>query len=126
MAEYLKEIIGDQLYVPHESDFQTTNLPSPEELRNFVVLVAKKLPRGVVDDAEFYAETEEQPDQLGEDQLVDPSTEGCERIDMNIRESAVRKKYKIAKALSDLVYVKEGQFKGFVYAKDDGKSDLWW
>ena len=137
MAEYLREILKDQLFTAQTDTIERSNLPSPEELRGFVFLVAKKLPNGIVNDAEFYAvavdDTAEEGKENEEKQAncngrdgscVDETGKVLQPVDKKERESDtnVRKKFKVAKALSDCVFVREVQFRGFVVTRDDGKS----
>jgi hypothetical protein len=84
-------------------------------LRGFVFLVAKKLPTGIGNDAEFYAaavdDAAKEPTAWNgrNGDCVDIKGEGFRRIDMSEGESdlKVRKKIKLAKALSDCVFLRE-------------------
>ncbi|XP_055338597.1 1-phosphatidylinositol 4,5-bisphosphate phosphodiesterase eta-2-like isoform X2 [Paramacrobiotus metropolitanus] len=135
MAEYLKDILKEQLFVGEKESADMNNLPSPEQLRNCVLLAAKKLPPGAIDDAEFYEVKEgcvsdqEDDSEMSFLSIYEPFTDESDweqrfahyRVKFSHHEKDKRRKFQIAKAFSDCVFIKEGEFRGFLYARDDGK-----
>ncbi|OQV17418.1 1-phosphatidylinositol 4,5-bisphosphate phosphodiesterase delta-4 [Hypsibius exemplaris] len=123
MAHYLKEIFAERLFTATKADTERLTLPSPEELRGCVFIVAKKLPDGLPDDALEYAEGDVQSktatgvlngNKLGN---VLQSINNLAQAPVGLLAAS-----KVAKELSDCVFVREVPFRGFVVAKDNGHS----
>ena len=97
MADHLRNILGDMLYV-HTIDSAEQQLPAPAQLRNKVLIKAKRLP----------------PDASSNEGEDDEDDDENEEASVNAVEKKKNKKKKLSKKLSDLVnYIHAVHFPGF-------------
>ncbi|XP_072034254.1 1-phosphatidylinositol 4,5-bisphosphate phosphodiesterase delta-4-like isoform X2 [Amphiura filiformis] len=138
MAKYLKDILGDKLYMqPVRKDGQ---MPSPEDLKERILIKMQKLPEPTTSEDSAAnltnMETELEGDVSEEDEAADLEVEDEEikkKMELEKKQSKKRisstssisnksqkKKVKLAKELSDTVVLfKSVGFKGFKYAKEN-------
>ena len=120
MAEYIHKYLDDVLFVgPVKTSDRAC--PSPDFLRNKVLIKAKKLPGEVREDAEV--EDDDVSDTEGDDVTaaggearVTPDAIDGAVLSMGKRKEAI----KLSKALSDCVYLKATKFSKFG-GNEDGK-----
>ena len=129
MAQYFKEVLGDKLFTASTSDC----LPAPDALRKCIILISKKLPRGIGNDAWSYAAAAEiaetgarvlanrsvdRRDHGAPTELEEPATPpGLGHGNFLFSRGAVDK------SLSDCVFVNEVQFRGFISVKENSMSN---
>ncbi|XP_075695772.1 1-phosphatidylinositol 4,5-bisphosphate phosphodiesterase eta-2-like [Rhinoderma darwinii] len=101
MAQYLTEILGDQLDLSTVFNGDSTKLPSPETLKGKILVKGKKLPASISDDAEEgEVSDEDSADEIDDDcKLIngDASTNrkqveniAKKRLDSMMKESKIR------------------------------------
>jgi len=125
MAEILREVLGDLLPKQFIVE-QTRPLPSPEKLKNKVLVKGKMVSGGVVQEEKASDESdEEEEDDDGEDDTLDEEEDGAgssSKKQPPPKEAAKKdagkpKKVTTAKELSDTVHLKSVSFAGFENAK---------
>lgn len=116
MARYLRQILGDSLLICPLGGHDPQQLPSPQELKNKILLKAKKI--GGLESCPDDTLTDEVSDdeELANGDADSPSTEDPPA------EKKTDKKSKLSRELSDLVvYCKSVHFHGFDHARSHGK-----
>lgn len=125
MAKYLKEILQDKLYTiqPGENELQ---LPSPEALKEKILVKNKKLPPDVQTDAGEVSEDEEEQDETvvmnGDCKLERQNSKqgSLKRQIVKDPSKKPKKTIKLARELSDLVtYCKSVAFQDFQYSSEN-------
>ncbi|XP_041427349.1 1-phosphatidylinositol 4,5-bisphosphate phosphodiesterase eta-2 isoform X3 [Xenopus laevis] len=83
MAQYLIEILGDQLNLSDVVNEDSTKLPSPQSLRGKILVKGKKLPASISDDAE--------EGDVSDEDSADEIDDDCKLINGDWKASANRK-----------------------------------
>ncbi|KXJ09691.1 Inactive phospholipase C-like protein 2 [Exaiptasia diaphana] len=131
MAEYLKEILGEKLYTTRPGENET-RLPSPEALREKILIKNKKLPPSTDEDTEAGEVSEDDEDQ-DDSNVINGDYTKFERQNnrqgsfkrQNVKQDLnknPKKTIKLARELSDLVtYCKSVAFQDFQHTAENRK-----
>jgi hypothetical protein len=118
MAKYCKQILGDMLLVPALRD--DGSLPSPEELKNKVVIKAKKLPKKNEDEEAVDEDFEEQQKAAAS---AKPKEEDSDAAPEGPAKDQKKKKPKIAKELHDITFLSGVHFKSWEQSEKDALAN---
>eukprot|EP00536_Pseudo-nitzschia_multiseries_P010458 jgi/Psemu1/297582/fgenesh1_pm.319_\ len=131
MAQDMKQIFGDKLFIPDEDHCQGRDLPSPEELRGMVIIKGKRPPEAdgenekvkqIIEQAEadyvddFELDDSDEPEEMGG--KIDNGSAKFECVRFDIKESkspAVNDKHhkKVAPLLRHVTLLHGAKYKSF-------------